>query len=553
MTASSNRAQLLRRIEQLCEHFERAWRQGYQPQLETYLSAIDEVDRPALLHELLLLDVDYRRAQGHSPAEGDYFPALAPYADVVSAALAASHEAHAAQHDRPVTIAPTDPRHTPTAVMSTMNPGRGTSLGAKGRPPRVTIDIIAGSAAGAKLELHGDDSVLVGRDSTCHLVLKDDEDLSRFHCLLEIRLPACYIRDLNSRTGTWVNGQKIGGIATLSDGDVVACGQTHLKMRIAGAVGRQATPTRRGASLHPRPASQTGGQLPPDSDLEHGKLFFPGYELVRKLGKGGMGLVYQAKEVATGRPVALKVIVPEWAFDEEASRRFLREVSAIARLRHRRIVEFLEAGWIEGHLFLAMEFVEQIDLHEELSRRAPASRIKVASGLACQVLEGLRYAHGQSWVHRDLKPANVLVGRFEGRLRAKIADFGLAKNAGLGGHAGMTQSGQMLGTLPFMAPEQFENARDVTPSMDIYSLGATFYYWLTQQAPVKFEKGKNTTNALLNEQPTPIWQLAPDVPQALGEIIHKALAKNPADRFESADAMWKKLAPFAKGEGSFIA
>jgi hypothetical protein len=534
---------LLCRVDQLCEHFERALQRGCPPQLEAYLAAVAAEVQPALLQELLQLDVDYRRAAGQGPTAADYAQLPDRFASIVAAVLAASRPALRAPG--PAQYEGVGPRED-TVSASGDKEAQRPSRRQRGSP-RVRLEVQSASAGIWRLEFADDDAVLVGRDSACHLAVTGDESLSRFHCLLEIQLPACYVRDLNSQGGTYVNGEKIFGITPLTDGDVVSCGQVRMKIRIATAAGAAATLRRAMVRANSQANVPQGA---PDFHLEHSPQFFPGYELTRKIGKGGMGLVYLAQASATSRQVALKVIVPEWAFDEEASRRFLREVSAIARLRHRRIVEFLEAGWIEGHLFLAMEYVDQIDVAAELARRTPAMRVKLACGLACQVLEGLRYAHGQSWVHRDLKPANILVGRFDGRLRAKIADFGLAKNSGLASQAGVTQSGQALGTLPFMAPEQFENARAASPAMDIYSLGATLYFWLAGSPPLQLNAERDPASMILHGAPPPIGQRVPGLPEEVGAIVHQALAKNPADRFASADAMWRRLAPYARGARS---
>lgn len=525
MTGPAKPADALRVVEQLCEHFERACRQGRRPEIARYLPAVPQVEQAAFFRELLVLEIDYRQQRGETPNAADYrtqFPQFQATLDEVFGSAAV-------------------PASTPSAGDSTVHYKR--SAPPAGESCRVRLQVLSGPRQGLSLEITDDQTLLVGRDESNDISLEGDEQASRFHCVIEVRLPACLVRDLNSRNGTWIGTRRVEGMAALADGQIVTCGASQLQVSISGA---PAPPKSQKTKVTPRSAKPSAAA---DVKLEHAAKFFPGYELERMLGKGGMGLVYQAREIATDKTVALKVIAPEWAFDEQASRRFLREISAMARLRHRRIVELLEAGWIEGHLFLAMEFVEPIDLPRELAGRELPSKVRMACGLACQVLEGLRFAHKQSWVHRDLKPSNVLVGRRSGRLRAKIADFGLAKNFMTAGQSGMTDSGQQLGTLPFMAPEQFTSARDATPLMDVYSAGATLYFWLAGRPPIAVGSNQDLAQAILHEPATPITAHVPNLPPGVAEIVHRALAKDPAQRWPSADAMWKALAGFARCDG----
>jgi serine/threonine protein kinase len=230
-------------------------------------------------------------------------------------------------------------------------------------------------------------------------------------------------------------------------------------------------------------------------------------------------------------------------------RRFLREVAILGQLNHKRIVRFFEMDILGGQFFFAMEYVPAIDLDAYLAQRGEASRVRLACGVACQALEGLHYAHGQGIVHRDVKPSNILVSRQEGRVRAKLADFGLAKNYESAGFSGLTRDGQAVGTLQYMAPEQLIDARYAKPSADIYSVGATLYRLLSGEPMFNLAARRDPLAMVLEDEPSPLSERRPTLPPELAQIVHRALAKNPEERFPSAKAMWSALAPFARGEG----
>jgi serine/threonine-protein kinase len=273
----------------------------------------------------------------------------------------------------------------------------------------------------------------------------------------------------------------------------------------------------------------------------------PGYELLRLLGKGGMGVVYLGRRLATGRPVAIKLVIPESAASTQAAQLFLREISIMSQLRHPRIVRFHEAGMAHGQFFIVMDYVETIDVGPHLAQQSGAGLVKVACGIMCQVLDGLRYAHERAIVHRDVKPPNILISKAGKKLRSKLADFGLAKNFENAGFSGMTRDGEVRGSLPFMPPEQVISCRDAKPAADIYSAGATLYYFLTKHTPHDFPPTKDSFTVVLEDDIVPVHERCPDVPPGLAETIYRAMAKKPEDRFQSAQEMREQLLPFAKG------
>ena len=272
----------------------------------------------------------------------------------------------------------------------------------------------------------------------------------------------------------------------------------------------------------------------------------PNYTVVRELGRGAMGVVYQARHDQTGRMVALKLIVPESAATRTAIDRFLREMSVVSQLKHPHIVEWLEQGMTRGQFWFTMEYVEGTNLEALADLERGYYPISQACRLASQVLKGLAHAHALGFVHRDIKPENILIGQSSAGSVAKISDFGLAKSFRGLGLSGLTFSGEMRGTIPFMPPEQMLDFKTVLPSADLYSTAATLYYLISGQFiyDQDTDGGGDLIRTLLEESPVPIRQRRPEVPPALAAVLEKGLARQPAERYPTADALRRALRPF---------
>jgi predicted Ser/Thr protein kinase len=207
---------------------------------------------------------------------------------------------------------------------------------------------------------------------------------------------------------------------------------------------------------------------------------FPQLEILELLGRGGMGMVYKARQPALDRVVALKILPQETAGDAQFAERFTREARLLARLNHPNIVGVYEFGERDGLFYFIMEFVDGPNLRQLIQTRT----IKPAEALAIvpKICEALQFAHEEGVMHRDIKPENILIDK---KGRVKIADFGLAKILGIEtGDLGLTQTGMSLGTPRYMAPEQIEHPEDVDHRADIYSLGVVFYEMLTGELPI---------------------------------------------------------------------
>ncbi len=271
----------------------------------------------------------------------------------------------------------------------------------------------------------------------------------------------------------------------------------------------------------------------------------PGYEIMDKLGRGGMAVVYKARQTQLQRLVALKMILHGDYAEEHHKQRFYREAEAVARLRHVNIVQIYEIGQHQGQPYLALEYCDGGSLKDKL-RNGP-----LAAPAAGQVVETLAravaVAHQQRIVHRDLKPGNVLLTA-DGTL--KITDFGLARELGelaTSQQDALTASGVVIGTPSYMAPEQ-ARGEPVGPTADVYALGVILYELLTGQPPFRAATMLDTLHHVQDTEPVPLRRLQPRTPRDLETICLKCLQKEPSRRYASALALADDLRRFAAGE-----
>ncbi len=257
---------------------------------------------------------------------------------------------------------------------------------------------------------------------------------------------------------------------------------------------------------------------------------FAGYRIERRLGRGGMGIVYLAVESGLDRRVALKLVAPDAAADEVFRARFAHESRIAASIEHPNVVPIYAAGEHEGIPFIAMRYVSGSDLNRKLisgGRMEPERAV----ALIGQVAAGLDAIHAAGLVHRDVKPANVLLGGSEASEHAYITDFGVARN--VASTSGLTKTGRFVGTLDYVAPEQIRGG-EVDARADVYALGCLLFKLLSGEVPFPRDGEAARLYAHLNDEPPAASLFTPMVPKALDRVIGRAMAKSPDDRYPSA-------------------
>lgn len=454
---------------------------------------------------------------------------------------------------------------------------------------RVSLDVLEGPLAGRSFVLGAGEVILVGRGDDCQVRIEGDKAISRHHFRLYVNPPLVGVQDLGSRHGIEVNGVKhrrrrttpaAPGTPTetafdahLGDGDTIKVGHTVFAVRIEKSPAQSVMNSGDSTTLCARcgrPVSMCGGKHDGSEGsvgirerparqhpiqvvrellaLRHTGSVSARPELPEFPEVGDIGeplyhvdtrAVYPARWGKDGRRVALKVLRVENVVDEPTRCRFQREVDIHKLLHHPNVVDFLGHGSVEHWYYFLTEFCEGGSIQDILDQGGPLS-LKDAGAMALQALDGLVYAHTYPppdgpFVHRDLKPANILLSGPEGSRRARIADFGLAKNFALAGLSGITDSGAPgAGTPKFMPPEQIEDFKYQTPVSDVWAMGATLYHMLTGAYPFDFESGVHYLVTISCRKIVPIHKRLPGLPPRVVGVLDRALAFKPEDRYQTA-------------------
>ncbi|EFH88293.1 FHA domain-containing serine/threonine-protein kinase [Ktedonobacter racemifer] len=445
-------------------------------------------------------------------------------------------------------------------------------------PGKLTLTITAGPNAGKAFVFEKHDTLLFGRMDDCHACLPEDQQISRHHFLLEVNPPESRLRDLGSRNGTSINGQRYGGPARhetpeegakrkspqvdLSDGDEIQVGRTILQVRVEEspasvaslhcqhcgkeipasreAAGQQASfcqSCQQPLAQNPSEAITVGAHTPP-SDQQAFAL--SDYTLGTLLGMGGMGAVYLARHKQTGEQVAVKVMRSKRQVDEQARQQFLREIGITRTFQHPHLVQFLGSGSQGEEFYCVLEYCEGGSVADLMQRRGGRLQLAEAAPLLLQALEGLTYVHAQGFVHRDLKPQNILLAGKKGQWSARLSDLGLAKSFEQAGLSGMTATGDYAGSFPFTPREQVINFKYVKPDCDVWAMGATCYYLLTGAYP-RDHQGKDPLLVILEGDIIPLRQRGIPLPSSVVEVIERALASKASERYQHAGQMYEAL------------
>jgi serine/threonine protein kinase len=281
----------------------------------------------------------------------------------------------------------------------------------------------------------------------------------------------------------------------------------------------------------------------PEPSLEGRRL--GGYEVLEKIGEGGMGRVYAARDVRLERKVALKVLSPEFLEDPDRRQRFEREAKVVAGLNHPNIITLFSVEEDAGLRFLTMELVEGRRLQDIIPRSG--MELEAFFDVAVPLADALAAAHARGITHRDLKPSNVMVTDSR---RVKVLDFGLAKLLHSGAQQigestdALTRSGFIMGTIPYMSPEQVRE-QPIDHRSDIFSLGIVLYEMLAGERPFR-GKDLELVGAILRDPPPPLDSFRPDLPPGLADIVSKCLEKDPAQRYQKAEEVWLLLRELRK-------
>jgi TolB-like protein/Tfp pilus assembly protein PilF/predicted Ser/Thr protein kinase len=278
--------------------------------------------------------------------------------------------------------------------------------------------------------------------------------------------------------------------------------------------------------------------MTPTEKLQKGSTIAGRYQILEELGRGGMGVVYKAEDTKLKRTVALKFLPPELTHISEVKERFMREAQAAAALDHPNICTVYEFDEAEEKTFISMAYVEGLSLTKKLE--SGPLELDEALRIALQVAEGLRKAHKSGVVHRDIKSANIMVTKED---QAKIMDFGLARMTGT---TLLTQEGTTMGTIAYMSPEQAQG-EVVDHRTDIWSFGVVLYEMFGGQLPFMGEHDQTVVYSILNKKPKPIAELRSEIPVSIGQVVDKALEKNPDKRYQQIDELLDDLKSISAG------
>jgi hypothetical protein len=291
--------------------------------------------------------------------------------------------------------------------------------------------------------------------------------------------------------------------------------------------------------------------------LSTGDIIDGKYRIVRLLGEGGMGAVYEGENTRIHRKVAIKVLHSGVAEQGEAVARFEREAQAAGRIGSEHIVEVLDLGTLPGgDRYLVMEYLDGEGLGSRIKVRGRLTPAELCP-IAHQLMEGLAAAHGAGIIHRDLKPDNVFLLKNRAGMQdfVKLLDFGISKFNQLSGDSGfsMTRTGAVMGTPFYMAPEQAKGSREMDHRVDLYAAGVILYEALTGQVPFNADTFNELLFKIVLEEPRPLEQIEPSVDAGFAAIVAKAMARDPAHRFQTAKDFQTALSQWAGGHGQTLA
>lgn len=429
---------------------------------------------------------------------------------------------------------------------------------------RVTLHVVAGPQTGRDFTFDQHDTFMIGRSEDAQFCLPHDRFFSRHHCILEIAPPQCFLRDLSSTNGTFVNGIRVE-TAHLKHGDRIQGGETVLEVKVesdqpefstsGNAISEKTEPSVITVACLNCGVPSKAEASRPDAKLSYvceecretlrkNPQPIPNYQMIRILGQGGMGSVMLARSVLDGRAVAIKTLLPEVAVSEQSLKRFMREIEVASSLQHPNVVSYIEHGTHNGIVYLVSEYVSGMDASKLAKKRGGKLHFQEVVKIIEQTLSALHFAHEKGFVHRDIKEQNILVDGNYPNYLAKLTDFGLSKSYKQTGMSGVTMVGDVAGTIAYMPPEQVRDFKEVRPPSDIYALGMTAYSLLTGAHALDISPNagiSETVKAIFEKPIIPIARRVPEVPLRIAAVIETALAKQVDLRWRSAGEMREAL------------
>lgn len=452
---------------------------------------------------------------------------------------------------------------SPGAGAQTLRPApRGRVQEPASPPGRAGAELLitAGGSAGRRLAIGQE--LLIGRGVSGEGGLSDDGELSRRHARVARDASGrITIEDLGSANGTFVNGERLRGPHVLEVGDSVKAGSTTMQLVELGREAAPAEPAREAPVAAPaarRPAeagpatplhvpAKRAHVAPSAAELEGLSSELPlgsviaGCRIEKLISHGDMAVVYRAEELALQRPVALKLIRPERSGEERFRERFRRESKVAAAIDHPNVIPIFDAGEEEDLLYITMRLVEGTDMRAQIAARGRIEPLPAARMIR-QVGAALDAVHARGMLHRDVKPSNVLLARDD---HVYLSDFGLAKRAEAVG--GLTRQGSIVARAEYVAPEQILN-EEVDARADIYALGCLLFETLTGEPPfARWTEGPEALAHLNAPVPSPV-ELRPELPEEFDEVVRRAMAKDPAERYPSAGDLGQAALVAAGGQ-----
>lgn len=441
---------------------------------------------------------------------------------------------------------------------------------------KVTLKVLQGPLAQQVYDFTERSTCVIGRAVDCNILLPDDPShstISRYHCLLDINPPAICIRDFGSLNGTYVNGEKIGqrDISAsidkarqliypeydLQHGDQFKLGESVFQVILSGTSEQENKQLEFPAKDTMDPLDKINVFLDKANDSQT-LISIKGYHIIKELGKGAMGVVYLAHKghdlpeqfLEQASQFAIKVMSPKVEASPKAHRQFIRETKNTQLLNHKNIVKVYDVGCHDGTFFFTMDYCDTGSVAQLIARRGGKLPLSMSLKILLQVLDGLEFAHtveipvivladgsktsATGLVHRDLKPGNIMLTKVKGKIRAKIADFGLAKAFDVAGLSGRTATGISAGTPYFMPRQQVINFKFAKPEVDIWAAAATFFKMVTGHYPRKYNRESDPWLTTLKTPVSRIREYDTAIPQSLASVIDKALIEQPELYYKSA-------------------